>query len=141
VHISGDVSGGSGLEISCRIQVQVLSGHKETPKFFWGKPDNLQVIYHAVSDYLDLDERAEILNRRFSALTDMLDLLRDQQCTAHEEHLEWIVIILILITTCLGMLQIACLIRSEWVRHNAPPALLQSLWSALGGWLDLDHAT
>lgn len=29
-------------------RMQVLSGHKETPKFFWGKPDNLQVIYHAV---------------------------------------------------------------------------------------------
>jgi hypothetical protein len=75
----------------------VLSGHKETPKLFWGKPDDLQVVYHAVSDYLDLDERADVLNRRFTALTDMLDLLRDQQCTRHEEHLEWIVICLILV--------------------------------------------
>jgi uncharacterized Rmd1/YagE family protein len=110
----------------------VLSGHKETPKFFWGKPDNLQVIYHAVSDYLDLDERADILNRRFSALTAMLDLLRDQQSTAHEEHLEWIVIILILITTCLGLLQIASLLRTLWVRTGETPAFLAALWEGLG---------
>jgi hypothetical protein len=112
--------------------LQVLSGHKETPKFFWGKPDNLQVIYHAVSDYLDLDERADILNRRFSALTNMLDLLRDQQSTAHEEHLEWIVIILILITTCLGLLQIASLLRSEWIQTGEFPAFLVLWWNWIG---------
>ena len=89
-----------------------------------------------VSDYLDLDERADILNRRFSALTDMLDLLRDQQCTAHEEHLEWIVIFLILITTCLGLLQIASLLRSEWLRSGELPGLGEAaltLWERLAG--------
>ena len=106
-----------------RTALQVLSGHKETPKLFWGKPDNLQVIYHAVSEYLDLDERADILNRRFTALTDMLDLLRDQQSTRHEEHLELIVIFLIVVSACLGMLQIASLIRSQWVRHGTHPAV------------------
>lgn len=67
---------------------QVLSGHKETPKWFSGRPDALQAMYHAVSDYLDLDERADVLNTRFSVLTAMLDIMRDQQCTAHSEHLE-----------------------------------------------------
>lgn len=89
-----------------------------------------------MSDYLDLDERADILNRRFSALTDMLDLLRDQQCTAHSEHLEWIVIFLILITTCLGLLQIASLLRSEWIRSGEAPGFAEvsaTLWERLAG--------
>ena len=94
-------------------QVQVLSGPKETPKFFWGRPDHLQQIYRAMSDYLDLEERADILNRRFSALTTMLDILRDQQSASHDENVEWIVILLIFTTTCLGLLQIASLMLSE----------------------------
>jgi hypothetical protein len=99
-------------------RMQVLSGHKETPKFFWGRPDKYQLVYHAMSDYLDLDERADILNRRFSALTDMLDLLRDQQSSKHEEHLEWIVIILICITTFLGLAQIASLLFGVAVNES-----------------------
>jgi uncharacterized Rmd1/YagE family protein len=50
----------------CAVWVQVLSG---SDKLFWGKPDRLQTVYQSVSDYLDLDERADVLNRRFSALT------------------------------------------------------------------------
>lgn len=115
-----------------RTILQVLSGHKETPKFFWGKPDNLQVIYHAVSDYLDLDERADILNQRFSALTDMLDLLRDQQNTSHEEHLEWIVIVLILFAVALGLLQILCLLHNELGIHVL---VSETVSSAIGGHL------
>eukprot|EP00892_Ulva_mutabilis_P004846 jgi/Ulvmu1/2733/UM014_0190.1 len=97
------------------LNLQVLSGPKETPKFFWGRPDHLQRIYHAMSEYLDLDERADILNRRFSALTTMLDVLRDQQSASHDEKVEWIVILLIFITTCLGLLQIASLMLGEKV--------------------------
>lgn len=94
----------------------MLSGPKETPKFFWGRPDHLQRIYHAMSDYLDLEERADILNRRFSALTMMLDILRDQQSASHDENVEWIVILLIFITTCLGLLQIASLVLGDDIK-------------------------
>lgn len=100
------------------LNLQVLSGQGETPKFFWGRADHLQGMYRAVSDYLEMDERVEVLNTRFQVLTSMLDLLRDQQCTAHEVHLEWIVIFLILITTCLGLLQIASLLGAGWLRQG-----------------------
>lgn len=69
-----------------------------------------------MSDYLDLEERADILNRRFSALTTMLDILRDQQSASHDENVEWIVILLIFITTCLGLLQIASLVLGDDIK-------------------------
>lgn len=69
-----------------------------------------------MSDYLDLEERADILNRRFSALTMMLDILRDQQSASHDENVEWIVILLIFITTCLGLLQIASLVLGDDIK-------------------------
>jgi uncharacterized Rmd1/YagE family protein len=88
------------------VLLQVLSGPYRYPKFFAACQDHVQKLYKLVSDNFDLEDRAELLNRRFSALMDMLDLLRDQQYAAHEEHLSRIVIFLIFSTMCLGLLQI-----------------------------------
>lgn len=88
------------------MHIQVLSGPYNYPKFFSSCPDHVQKLYSLVSDNFHLDDRADILNRRFDTLTEMLDLLRDQQSSAHEEHLSRIVIFLIFSTMCLGMLQI-----------------------------------
>lgn len=85
---------------------QVLSGPYNNPKFFSTCPDHVQKLYSLVSENFNLDDRAAVLNRRFTTLTDMLDLLRDQQSAAHEEHLSRIVIFLIFSTMCLGLLQI-----------------------------------
>jgi len=72
----------------------------------------------------------------------MLTLLRDQQCVAHEQHLEWIVIALIVLTIALGMIQIASLLGVIRLQpksvHSARPGrvlahMLHSL-SLLLGW-------
>lgn len=69
--------------------MQVLSGQGETPKFFWGRSDVLSAAYKTLSAYLEMEERVDVLNSRFQVLTDMLDLLRNEQVTAHDVHLEW----------------------------------------------------
>lgn len=45
--------------------VNLLSSVLETPEFFWSAPDQLQLVYTAVCQYLEIEDRLEVLNGRF----------------------------------------------------------------------------
>ena len=46
--------------------VNLLSTVLDTPEFFWSAPDSLQTTYKKVCEYMELEERVEVLNNRFS---------------------------------------------------------------------------
>ncbi len=80
-----------------------------------------------VNEYLELGERVELLNGRFTVLQvcklrscslsvshacppssqEMLDMLRDHQNNEHGVRLEWIVIWLIVVEVVIGVLEVA----------------------------------
>mmetsp|Transcript_3489 Transcript_3489/g.12587 ORF Transcript_3489/g.12587 Transcript_3489/m.12587 type:complete len:528 (-) Transcript_3489:156-1739(-) len=86
--------------------VNLLSSVLETPDYFWDAPDSLQKMYDGVCEYLDMEERIELLNARFEVLQAMLDILRDHQNTEHSSYLEWIVIALIVIEVIIGIFEV-----------------------------------
>ena len=45
--------------------VNLLSTVLDTPEFFWSAPDSLQTTYKKVCEYMELEERVEVLNNRF----------------------------------------------------------------------------
>jgi uncharacterized Rmd1/YagE family protein len=57
-------------------------------------------------EYLEIGDRVEILNSRFSVLQEMLDMLRDHENNAHSARLEWIVIWLIVVELVVGLLEV-----------------------------------
>ena len=77
-----------------------------TTEFFWHAPDFSTSLYTRLIEYLELGERVEILNSRFSVLQEMLDLLRDHENNAHSARLEWIVIWLIVVELVVGLLEV-----------------------------------
>ncbi|KAK3252351.1 hypothetical protein CYMTET_38351 [Cymbomonas tetramitiformis] len=87
--------------------VNLLSTVLDTPEFFWEAPDSLQTLYDAVCSYLDVEQRIQVLNARFEVLHSMLDMLRDHQNNEHSSHLEWIVIVLIVVEIGIGVVEIA----------------------------------
>ena len=48
------------------MQVNLLSTVLDTPEFFWSAPDSMQTLYKRVCEYMELDDRVEVLNNRFS---------------------------------------------------------------------------
>lgn len=46
--------------------VNLLSTVLDTPEFFWSAPDTMQALYKRVCEYVELDDRVEVLNNRFS---------------------------------------------------------------------------
>ncbi|KAK9822191.1 hypothetical protein WJX81_000989 [Elliptochloris bilobata] len=85
--------------------VNLLSTVLDTPEFFWSAPDSMQTLYKRVCEYMELDDRVEVLNNRFQVLQEMLDMLRNHQNNSHTARLEWIVIYLIVIEVIIGIFE------------------------------------
>ena len=83
-----------GELFAMRMNVNLVSNLLDTPELFWSHP-SLVPLYRAVRGYLEISQRAEVLNQRCVVLSDMLDMLRDHANIMHGETLEWIVILLI----------------------------------------------
>jgi uncharacterized Rmd1/YagE family protein len=88
--------------------VNLLSSVLDTPDFFWESdiPDSLQHLYEGCTEYLEYENRVEVLNSRFQVLQEMLDMIRDHQNNNHTARLEWIVIWLILVEIIIGVVGI-----------------------------------
>ena len=49
-----------------RAAVNLLSTVLDTPEFFWSAPDIMQTLYKRICEYMELDDRVEVLNNRFA---------------------------------------------------------------------------
>jgi uncharacterized Rmd1/YagE family protein len=52
-----------------RSAVNLLSTVLDTPEFFWSAPDSMQALYKKVCEYMELDDRVEVLNNRYGVRT------------------------------------------------------------------------
>lgn len=93
--------------------VNLLSTVLDTPEFFWSAPDAMQALYKRCCEYLEYENRVEVLNSRFGVLQELLDMLRDHQNNYHTARLEWIVIWLIVVEVFIGLLECASIVG--WV--------------------------
>ncbi len=61
----------------------------------------MEPIYRMTSMYLEMEPRTDVLNKRLDLLRELLSVLQQQQENTHKVKLEWIVILLILISVLL----------------------------------------
>ncbi|KZO98601.1 DUF155-domain-containing protein [Calocera viscosa TUFC12733] len=85
-----------------RININLVGSVLDSPELFWTYPD-LEPLYAAFRQYLEIPQRIELLNQRVEVLQDMLQLLKETVSSRHAERLELIVIILIGIEIVLGL--------------------------------------
>lgn len=86
-------------------EVNLLSTVLDTPEFFWGEHDRYVGLYRSVIEYLEFDERVELLNNRFQVLQELLEIARSQQNVAHTAQMDWVVIGLIILDLITLLLQ------------------------------------
>ncbi|KAL5612655.1 hypothetical protein BROUX41_004250 [Berkeleyomyces rouxiae] len=77
-----------------RIGIHLTGSVLDTPELFWTEP-HLEPVYQAVREYLELDQRLNVLTDRLDVIADLLAVLKEQLSHGHGEMLEWIVIILV----------------------------------------------
>lgn len=68
----------------------------DKPNFFWDYPE-LDEFYLKLAQYLEMDQRLNLLNQKLSLIRELLDMLAEEQNHQHSSFLEWIIIILIAI--------------------------------------------
>lgn len=66
----------------------------DKPEFFWEYPQ-LDSLYQMGANYLELSQRTEILTLKLGTISELLDMLDDDQKHRHSSKLEWIIIWLI----------------------------------------------
>ncbi len=70
-----------------RAAVNLLSTVLDTPEYFWSAPDSMQSLYKRVCEYMELDERVEVLNNRFQVgITRVLN--QDNKETEARSHVQ-----------------------------------------------------
>ena len=76
----------------------------DKPEFLWEYPE-YDAFYVKTCDYLELNQRIDILSKKFSIIDEILSLLGNELNHRHSSRLEWIIIILILIEIIIFFLQ------------------------------------
>lgn len=66
----------------------------DTPEFFWEYPE-LQDYYNLTARYLELEPRVELIQHKLNTLSEVLEMLAEEQKHRHSSFLEWIIIWLI----------------------------------------------
>ena len=68
----------------------------DKPEFFWEWPEYDQY-YQKLTEYLEFDQRVNILHKRMETIDELLSILVEELNHRHSSKLEWIIIWLILI--------------------------------------------
>ena len=89
-----------------RSSINLYSDILDNPDFFW-EDDEWLPVYSRVAKYLEVDRRAEVLNKRLDILKELFDMLATELHNSHSNKLEWIVIILIMVEVLFQVIQIA----------------------------------
>jgi hypothetical protein len=109
IHGNGSQAGNarvqSGALIAPALPRRALP--QDTPEFFWQAPDSMQSVYDKVWEYLEMEDRIEVINTRLSVLHEMLDMLRNQQNALHSERVELIIIWLIVADCVILLFQLS----------------------------------
>jgi uncharacterized Rmd1/YagE family protein len=75
----------------------------DTPEFFWEHPE-YQGIYSMAANYLEIQQRTEVLSKKLETIHELLQMLDDEQKHQHSSTLEWIIIWLIAVEIVMSLL-------------------------------------
>ena len=76
----------------------------DPPDFFWEYPE-LESYYKMITSYLDLLPRVEVLNKRLNIIHELFEVLGSELNHQHSSHLEWTIIILIVIEVVISIIK------------------------------------
>lgn len=88
-----------------RASINLHSDILDHPEFFW-EDDEWLSLYLRAAKYLEIDRRAEVLNKRLDIIKELFDMLASELHNSHSNKLEWIVIILIVMEVVFQIVQI-----------------------------------
>ncbi len=94
-----------GAILTSKAELNLVSDFLYQPKFFWQHP-NLEESYLKMQRYMDIPERAKVLNEKLNTLNEIFLMFNGYLETRHESRLEIIIIILIAVEIIFNVLNL-----------------------------------
>jgi uncharacterized Rmd1/YagE family protein len=96
----------TGRLFQLRSEVNLLSNVLDTPEYFWSIEPGLHPLYTAVRDYLEIEQRVEVINDRCKVFLDFFDILSDSLAERKMTKITKILIIAIGLSVIVSVLEI-----------------------------------
>lgn len=84
-----------GKIFKLKVDVNLSSSILDTPDFFWDLEPALHPLYTAVRDYLEIDQRVQVINDRCRVFLEFADIVTDLINEKNTNRVAWMLIIII----------------------------------------------
>lgn len=95
----------TGKLFKLRVDVNLSNSILDTPDFFWELEPALHPLYNAVREYLELDQRVQVLNDRCKVFLEFSDIISDSINEKNTNRIAWMVIIIIFLSLFVTMFE------------------------------------
>lgn len=96
----------SGKLFKLRVDVNLSSNVLDVPEFFWSFEPSLNPLYTGARDYLEIDERVEVINDRCKVFLEFINVISDSIAESNMNKITWIIIVIIAISLLVSCLEI-----------------------------------
>ncbi|QLG74618.1 hypothetical protein HG535_0G05010 [Zygotorulaspora mrakii] len=96
----------SGKLFKLRVDVNLSSSILDTPEFFWSFEPSLHPLYVAMREYLEIDQRVQVLNDRCKVFLEFFDICVDSVAERNMARVTWWFIIAIIIGVAFSLAEI-----------------------------------
>ncbi|ODV79093.1 DUF155-domain-containing protein [Suhomyces tanzawaensis NRRL Y-17324] len=95
----------SGKLFKLRVDVNLSSSILDTPDFFWSFEPALHPLYTAVREYLEIDQRVQVLNDRCKVFLEFLDIVSDSMNEKNTNRITWMIIVIIFMSLFVSLFE------------------------------------
>lgn len=96
----------SGKLFKLRVDVNLSSSVLDTPEFFWSFEPSLHPLYIAMREYLEIDQRVQVLNDRCKVFLEFFDICVDSVADRNIARVTWWFIIAIIVGVVFSLSEI-----------------------------------
>lgn len=96
----------SGKLFKLRVDVNLSSSILDTPDFFWSLEPSLHPLYLAMREYLEIDQRVQVLNDRCKVFLEFFDICVDSVAERNMARITWWFIAVIFVSVLVSIAEI-----------------------------------
>lgn len=97
----------SGKLFKLRVDVNLSSSILDTPDYFWSVEPALHPLYSGVRDYLEIEQRVQVLNDRCKVFLEFLNIISDSINESNTNRVTTMIIIIIFISLSVSVFEFA----------------------------------
>lgn len=108
----------SGKLFKLRVDVNLSSNILDTPEFFWSFEPSLHPLYSATREYLEIDQRVEVLNDRCKVFLEFIDVVANSIAEKNMTRITYMIITVFVMSVIVSCLEI--FVRYMIINNTGP---------------------